>query len=99
MKKSKSEKNKDKIISQTYDQLERVIDKVGDTHITQNNIILNCYGNETVEHISDKQKLELLTLPYSMTLLIKDVILILYVPKIIIFITQKGTICKNIFRR
>jgi hypothetical protein len=72
--KAKSEKSKDSIISQLTDQLGRVLDKVGDTHITQNNIILNCYGNETIEHISDKQKLELLTLPYSMIpKLIKDV--------------------------
>ena len=64
--KAKSEESKDKIISQLTDQLERVIEKVGDTHITQNTIILNCYGSENIEHITDKYKLELLKLPYSM---------------------------------
>ena len=64
--KAKSEESKDKIISQLTDQLERVIEKVGNTHITQNNIILNCYGSENIEHITDNYKLELLKLPYSM---------------------------------
>ena len=64
--KHKSEENKDKVILQLTEQLEKVLDKVGDTHITQNNIILNCYGNESLDHITDKKKLELLKIPYAM---------------------------------
>lgn len=72
--KAKSEENKDKIISQLTEQLERVIDKVGNTHITQNNIILNCYGNENTDYITDKFKLDLVKLPYTMIpKLIKEV--------------------------
>ena len=53
--KHKSEENKDKVILQLTEQLDKVLDKVGDTHITQNNIILNCYGNESLDHITDKE--------------------------------------------
>ena len=72
--KIKSEENKSQIISELTKQLERVIDKVGNTHITQNNIILTCYGKENLEHITDNYKIDLLKLPYSMIpRLIKDV--------------------------
>ena len=44
------------------DQISLLIDKVGDiTNITQNNnIVLNCYGNENLSHITDNFKTELL---------------------------------------
>jgi len=64
--KHKSEENKDKVILQLTEQLDKVLDRVGDTHITQNNIILNCYGSESLDHIPDKRKLELLKIPYAM---------------------------------
>ena len=50
------------------DQISLLIDKVGDiTNITQNNnIVLNCYGNENLSHITDNFKTELLKIPYAM---------------------------------
>jgi len=50
------------------DQMCLLIDKVGDiTNITQNNnIVLNCYGNEDLSHITDTFKTELLKIPYAM---------------------------------
>ena len=52
-------------------QIETLIHKVGNTtnntNITQNNnIILNCYGNEDLSHITDMFKTCLLKIPYSM---------------------------------
>ena len=57
-------------------QIEFLLDKVGDTtNITHNqNIVLNCYGNEDLSHITEQFKLGLLKLPYSMiTNLIKEI--------------------------
>ena len=49
-------------------QIDFLLDRVGDTtNITNNqNIVLNCYGNEDLSHITDQFKLGLLKLPYSM---------------------------------
>ena len=49
-------------------QIDFLLDKVGDTtNITNNqNIVLNCYGNEDLSHITDDLKLELVKLPYGM---------------------------------
>lgn len=58
-----------------YKQIEKLLDKVGNTtHIQhnniesniQNNIILNNYGKENLSHITDVFKRELIKLPYSM---------------------------------
>jgi len=57
-------------------QIDFLLDRVGDTtNITNNqNIVLNCYGNEDLSHITDQFKLGLLKLPYSMiTNLIKEI--------------------------
>ena len=57
-------------------QIELLLDKVGDTmNITTNqHIVLNCYGNEDLTHISKNFKLELLKIPYVMIpKLIKEV--------------------------
>ena len=49
-------------------QIEVLIEKVGDTtNITQNNnIVLNCYGNEDLSYITDQFKTQLLKIPYGM---------------------------------
>tara|TARA_A100001011_G_scaffold221572_1_gene229535 strand:+ start:244 stop:1179 length:936 start_codon:yes stop_codon:yes gene_type:complete len=47
-----------------YQQVSKLLDKVGDTNI-QNNIILNNYGNEDLSHITDTLKTELLGMPYG----------------------------------
>ena len=57
-------------------QIELLLDKVGDTtNITTNqHIVLNCYGNEDLTHISNNFKMELLKIPYAMIpKLIKEV--------------------------
>ena len=81
---------KDKIMEeqkQRIDQIEKrknndaktnriTLDKVGDTtNITTNqHIVLNCYGNEDLTHISNNFKMELLKIPYAMIpKLIKEV--------------------------
>ena len=46
--------------------IEILIDKVGDTNITNNTIVLNCYGNENLKHITDSFKTDLLKIPYAM---------------------------------
>ena len=47
--------------------IELLLTKVGNTtNITQNNIVLNGYGNEDLSHISDSFKSELLKIPYNM---------------------------------
>ena len=47
-----------------YQQVSKLLDKVGDTNI-QNNIILNNYGNEDLSHITNTLKTELLGIPYG----------------------------------
>ena len=48
-------------------QIEILLNKVGDTtNITNNTIVLNCYGNENLKHITDSFKTDLLKLPYAM---------------------------------
>ena len=60
----KEEKNR------LYKQIEKLIDKAGDTNITNNskniNIKLNSYGNENLSHITDDFKTKLLHGPYGM---------------------------------
>jgi len=61
----KSEKEKKEL----YKKLDILLDKVGDTTINNNNtqnIQLNSYGKEDLEHITDKMKTQLLKIPYGM---------------------------------
>ena len=58
-----------------FKQIEKLLDKVGNTtniqtnnieSNIQNNIILNNYGKEDLSHITDKFKEQLIKIPYSM---------------------------------
>ena len=75
MKKNHNEelqKQKDKIKTMEKEkddmkkQIEILLNKVGDTNITNNTIVLNCYGSEDLSHVSDRFKTELLKIPYEM---------------------------------
>ena len=58
----KLNKEKDKL----YKQIDELIQKVGDTtNNVQNNIILNNYGNENVNHLTDAIKSAFLKIPYG----------------------------------
>jgi len=59
--KEKWEQEKEKL----YEQVSNLLDKVGDTNIQQNNIILNNFGSEDLSHITDALKTELLKIPYG----------------------------------
>ena len=61
--KEKEEWKKEK--EKLYEQVSTLLDKVGDTNIQQNNIILNSYGNEDLSHITHSLKNELLKIPYG----------------------------------
>lgn len=56
----KAEKEKKEL----FKQIEKLIDKAGNktitTYNTQNNIVLNSYGKENLEHITDEYKMEIL---------------------------------------
>lgn len=54
--------------SHLYKQIEKLLDKVGNTTINHqtNNIQLNSYGKEDLSHITDGLKTQLLTMPYGM---------------------------------
>ena len=56
--------------SNLYKQIEKLLDKVGNTTNIQSNIkntiTLNNYGNETMSHITDHLKTQLLKIPYVM---------------------------------
>jgi len=55
--------------SHLYKQIEKLLDKVGNTTINNNqtnNIQLNSYGKEDLSHITDGLKTNLLTMPYGM---------------------------------
>ena len=56
------EKEKDKL----YNQIDKLIDKAGDTNTTINNIQLNNFGEEDTSYISDKVLKKLITYPGSM---------------------------------
>ena len=53
-----------------YKQIEKLLDKVGNTTNIQSNIkntiTLNNYGNENLSHITDKLKTQLVKIPYGM---------------------------------
>lgn len=51
-----------------FEKMDILLDHIGDTtnHITNNKIILNCYGNEDYSHITDTLKNNLLKIPYAM---------------------------------
>lgn len=50
-----------------FDKMDMLFEHIGNTtNITNNKIILNCYGNEDYSHISDNYKTGLLKLPFSM---------------------------------
>ncbi len=60
-------KEKDKL----YKYIDKLIDKTGDTNITidkqmNNQIKLNNFGEEDLSHITDDDKMKMLTLPYGM---------------------------------
>lgn len=61
--KEKEEWKKEK--EKLYEQVSTLLDKVGDTNIQQNNIILNNYGAEDLSHITDALKNDLLKIPYG----------------------------------
>ena len=48
-----------------YKQIDKLLEKVGDTNITQN-VVVNCYGQEDLSHINDAFKAALLKIPYGM---------------------------------
>ena len=48
-----------------YNHIDKLLEKVGDTNITQN-IVLNCYGKEDLSHIPTSKWSSLLKLPYVM---------------------------------
>jgi len=56
---------KNKLIKVMQKQIDKLIDKAGNTTIT-NNIQLNSYGNEDLSHITDKIKKSMLKIPYGM---------------------------------
>ena len=56
---------KNKLIKVMQKQIDKLIDKAGNTTIT-NNIQLNSYGNEDLSHITDKIKASMLKIPYGM---------------------------------
>jgi hypothetical protein len=59
-------KNAEKEKKILYKQIEKLIDKAGNTTINNTqNIILNNYGNEDLSHITDNLKVELLKIPYG----------------------------------
>ena len=53
-----------------YKQIEKLLDKVGNTTNIQSNvkntITLNNYGNENLSHITDSLKTQLVKIPYGM---------------------------------
>ena len=64
--------NSEKEKKELYKQIEKLIDKAGNTTInthntqnTQNNINLNGYGKEDLSHITDSLKTQLLAKPYA----------------------------------
>jgi len=68
-------KQHDKEKKMLFKQIEKLLDKVGNTtniqnnnieSNIQNNIILNNYGKEDLSHITDKFKKQLIKIPYSM---------------------------------
>ena len=65
MKELKNEKNEKR---QLYKQIEKLIDKAGNTTNIQNtqNIKLNSYGKEDLSHITDMFKTSLLKIPHGM---------------------------------
>jgi len=64
------EKMKNATIQAEKDELFKKIDKliscVGNTTNITNNIVLNCFGNEDLSHITDNYKTKLLKIPYEM---------------------------------
>jgi hypothetical protein len=48
-----------------YKHIDRLLEKVGDTNITQN-LVVNCYGKEDLSHINNTFKAALLKIPYGM---------------------------------
>ena len=51
--------------SALHKQIDKLLEKVGDTNITQN-VVVNCYGQEDLSHINDTFKAALLKIPYGM---------------------------------
>ena len=61
--------DKNKLIQIMQKQIDKLIDKAGNTNITnniQNNIQINSYGNEDLSHITDSVKRAMLKIPYGM---------------------------------
>ena len=51
--------------SYLYKHIDKLLEKVGDTNITQN-VVINCYGKEDLSYIDNEFKLALLKIPYGM---------------------------------
>lgn len=65
------QKQHDKEKKMLFKQIEKLLDKVGNTtniqtNNIQNNILLNNYGKEDLSHISDSFKEQMIKIPYSM---------------------------------
>jgi hypothetical protein len=57
---------KNKLIKVLQKQIDKLIDKAGNTTTITNNIQLNSYGNEDLSHITDQIKKSMLKIPYGM---------------------------------
>ena len=53
-------------IKNLCNHIDKLVERVGTTNITQNNIVLNSYGNEDLSHISNEYKSALLRIPFGM---------------------------------
>ena len=57
---------KNNMIKKLEKQVQRLIEKVGNTTNIQNNIQLNSYGNEDLSHLNEKLLSSLIKIPYGM---------------------------------
>ena len=55
----------EKQMDNLYRQIDSLIDRVGDVNITQNNIVLNSYGQEDLSHINEKFMTSIIKIPYG----------------------------------
>lgn len=55
----------EKQMENLYRQIDSLIDRVGDVNITQNNIVLNSYGQEDLSHITEKFMTSIIKIPYG----------------------------------
>ena len=55
----------EKQMEHLYRQIDSLIDRVGDVNITQNNIVLNSYGQEDLSHITENFMTSIIKIPYG----------------------------------